>query len=111
MLTAATHGFTNDFGWRLGPDEGCRVFVPVFDVVFDVLDEGPDRREGTAPHGFACEDAEPGFDQVQPRGADGREVEVDVRVLLQPRDGLGRLREADRSMNCTSRATSVDPAR
>jgi hypothetical protein len=37
-----------------------------------------------ATHRFAGEDAEPGFDQVEPRGSGGREVEMHLGVLRQP---------------------------
>jgi hypothetical protein len=52
--------------------------------VSDVLDELLDRCERGAAHGLAGEDAEPGFDHVEPRGAGGGEVEADVGVILEP---------------------------
>jgi hypothetical protein len=59
-------------------------------VTLDVFDERLHRGEGTAPHGFASEDARSCLDQVQPRGAGGREVKVDIGVCLQPHLHAGR---------------------
>ena len=64
--------------------KGFGVCVPVGDVVADLGDQDLDAGEGAAADGLAGDDAEPGFDLVEPGGSDGGEVEVDVRVFLQP---------------------------
>jgi hypothetical protein len=77
-----------DFGQDLvgggGPGEWLGIGVPVCDVVADLVDEDLDRGEGAAADGLAGDDAKPGLDLVDPRGADGGEVEMDVQVVLEP---------------------------
>jgi len=75
----------DDHSGGFGPDEGCRVFVPVGDESLDVPDEVRDRIERAASDGRACEDAEPRFDEVDPGCAPGCEVQGDSRVGREPR--------------------------
>ena len=49
-----------------GPDEGLGVGVPVFEVVTDLRDQDFDRGEGVAADSLTGDDAEPGFDLIQP---------------------------------------------
>jgi hypothetical protein len=72
-----------------GPGERFRGRVPGVDVVTDLLDQDVDAGECASADGLAGEGSEPNFDLVQPRGADGSEMEVDVRVLRQPLLDLG----------------------
>jgi hypothetical protein len=58
-----------------GPFEGFWVGVPVVDVAADLGDEGADGAEGAAADRLAGDDAEPGFDLVDPRRANRGEVE------------------------------------
>jgi hypothetical protein len=53
-----------------GPDERFRIGVPVLDVGADAVDQGVDRGERAAADGLFGDDAEPGLDLVDPRGAD-----------------------------------------
>ena len=72
------------------PCEWLGVGVPVLDVVANLLDQNGDRGEGAAPDGLAGDDAEPGLDLVDPGRTDlWGEVEVHVRVALEPRLDLG----------------------
>lgn len=66
------------------PGEWLRCCVPGVDVVADLLDQDVDAGERAAADGLPGQDSEPDLDLVQPRGADGCEMEVDVRVLDQP---------------------------
>ena len=91
MLMGTPQGLLDDGGGFLGPDERGGVVVPPVDVATDVLDQGADRVEGTAANRLAGQDAEPGLDHVQPRGAGGSEVEVNPGMGLLPRPDLGRL--------------------
>src|SRR5437763_6528489 len=81
--------FGEDFVGRGGPGERPGVRVPVVDVVADLLDQDLDAGEGAAADRLAGDDAEPGFDLVEPGGALGGEVEPDVRVAGQPCLDLG----------------------
>lgn len=69
---------------------GVGVFVPVLDVVADVQDEFFNGDERAAAHRLAREDAEPGLDQVEPRGARSSGVKADVWVRIQPLTHVGR---------------------
>ena len=55
-----------DLVGRGGPDEWFCVVVPVGDVVLDPLDENLYRTERAAANRLASDDAEPGFDLVEP---------------------------------------------
>src|SRR5262245_35928921 len=86
MLTTCPtpEGLLDDVGRVLRPDEGRGVSVPLRQIAFDVADQGEDRIERAAPYRFAREDAEPGLDEVEPRGAFRREVKVHPRMPGQP---------------------------
>jgi hypothetical protein len=60
------------------------VDVPVVDEGADLGVELADGAEGAAADGLAFDDAEPDFDQVQPRSRGGREVHLDAGVGGQP---------------------------
>ena len=55
-----------DLVGRGGPDEWFCVAVPVGNVVANPLDENLDRTERAAANRLAGDDAEPGFDLVEP---------------------------------------------
>ena len=89
-----TERLADDIGRVLGPDEGSRIGVPVFDVRPDVPYESGDGVEGTSSNGLAGEDTEPGLDHVEPGSALGCEVKREAGVLGKPsldgRGGVGR---------------------
>ena len=74
---------------RRCPDEGLGIAVPVGDVVENLFDEDLYGAEGAAADGLPGDDSEPGFDLVHPGRSDGSEVELNVRVLLEPGFDLG----------------------
>src|SRR3954447_17393949 len=74
---------------RRCPDERLGIAVPVGDEVAYLLDENLYRTERAAANGLPGDDAEPGFDLVDPGRTDRSEVELNVRVLLEPRLDLG----------------------
>src|SRR3954447_11378640 len=85
--------FGQDFLGGRGPLERSRVGVPGSDVGADGPDEDLHGGEGASPDGLAGDDAEPGLDLIQPAGGFRGEVEVDVRVCVEPgldvRGGVG----------------------
>jgi hypothetical protein len=68
MLMPAPFDFLDQVRWLLRPDERGGVIIPRVDVVLNMRHEGPHGIERSAPDGFPRQDAEPDFDQVQPRG-------------------------------------------
>ena len=84
MLTLTAHGLGDDVGRLLSPHEGRGVAIPVIDVVADVLGQGADRIERAPANRLASQDAEPGFDHVEPGSALGGEVKLHSRVFLEP---------------------------
>ena len=94
MLTLPADGLANNIGRLLSPHEGCGVEIPVVDVVANVLGQRADRIEGAAANRLAGQDAEPGFDHVQPRGPRGCEMKLHSRMLFEPgldgRSGMSR---------------------
>ena len=68
----------------LGPDEGLGIGVVGLDEGVDVLSELFDRGEGCAAERLALQDREPDFDLVEPGCTRRREVEMDVRMPLEP---------------------------
>src|SRR3954465_11626375 len=72
-----------------GPLERSGAGVPGGDVGADGPDQDLHGGEGAAGDGLAGDDAEPGLDLVQPAGAGRGEVEVDVRVGVQPGPHVG----------------------
>src|SRR3954470_12173577 len=68
-----------------GPCERSWVAVPRGDVGANGPDQDLDGCEGAAADGLAGDDAEPGFNLIQPARALRGEVEVDVGIEGQPR--------------------------
>ena len=99
------------------PDERRGMFVPRIDVVLNVGHERAHRLEGTATNGLARQNAEPHFDEVQPRGAGRREMKLHGRMRLQPgahgRRGMGRriVENHVQGMSAYRRCTSLRNAR
>src|SRR5437660_5815937 len=89
MLTATADGLLHDGGRVFGPDERGRMAVPVGDVSLDVANQRTDGIERAAPDRLTRQNAEPGFDHVEPGRALGREVKFDVGMLREP--GVDRL--------------------
>src|SRR5207245_7044511 len=77
MLTATADGLLHDGGRVFGPDERGRRAVPVGDVSLDVANQRTDGIERAAPDRLTRQNAEPGFDHVEPGRALGREVKLD----------------------------------
>ena len=86
-----TINFGEDLGGGFGPDERVFALVPAVDEGADLDDEVADGGEGAAADGLAFDDAEPDFDQVQPRSRRQGEVDVDPRVRGQPSPHPGPL--------------------
>jgi len=84
MLTIP-HGFLDDVRRIFGPNEGSGVRVPVLNVLADVSNEGADRIEGATSDGLAREDAEPGLNEIEPRGTFGCEMEMNPWMRGEPR--------------------------
>ena len=76
-----------DFGF--GPDERRSVFIVGLDERIDVLSKLFNRCKGCAAQGLAFQDREPALDLIKPGGSGRREVEMDVRVTLEPAVVLG----------------------
>ena len=85
---SASLDLLDDLVGRLRPDERLRVGVAVLDVVLYGGDQLGDAGEAAPLQPFGGELPEPPLDQVQPRRAGGREVEVEAGVLGQPGDDV-----------------------
>src|SRR5262245_34388201 len=85
MLTTTAQGLLDDRRRIFGPYERRRVTVPLGDVGLNMTDQRAECVEGATPNRFASEDAEPGFDHVEPGGALRGEVELDFGMLSEPR--------------------------
>src|SRR5712691_10256716 len=90
MLTTTADGLLDDGGRIFGPYEGRRMAVPVGDVGLDMANQCADRVERAPANGLSGEDPEPGLDHVEPGRARGREVKLDLGMLVEP--GLHRRR-------------------
>src|SRR3989442_8221254 len=90
MLTTTANGLLDDGGRIFGPYEGRRMAVPVGDVGLDMANQCADRVERAPANGLSGEDPEPGLDHVEPGRALGREVKLDLGMLVEP--GLHRRR-------------------
>ena len=88
---APTFDLLDDLLRGLGPHERLRLVVVVGDVVLDGRDELGDAGEAAPLEAFGSEFPEPPLDHVQPRRAGRHEVEVEARVLGQPRLDVGVL--------------------
>ena len=66
------------------PDEGFRVSIVLVQVVFDGGDEFVDASEDTAAKALLGQHAEPAFDEVEPGGTSGSEVQLEARVGEEP---------------------------
>ena len=67
-----------------GPDERLGGFVVGINEGIDMLPELFDGAERCAAQGLALQDREPDFHLVEPRGPRWSEVEVDIRMTLEP---------------------------
>src|SRR5512139_3189345 len=67
-----------------GPDERPSVFVISLDESIDMLPQLRDRSERGAMQRLSFQDREPDFDLVEPGRSRRREVEVHVRMALEP---------------------------
>src|SRR5438034_5382254 len=90
MLTTTADGLPDDDGWVFRPHERGWMAIPLGDVALDMPDQSADGVERATANRLAREDAEPGLDHVEPGGALGGEVKLDLRMLGEP--GLHRRR-------------------
>src|SRR5262245_52064803 len=67
------------------PSEGLGVLVPVRDEAMNGALKLPDRVEAPASDGLLGDEAEPALDEIEPRGAGRREVQVETGMLGKPR--------------------------
>ncbi len=65
--------------------QGDGVLVPVIDVGLDVSNQRSHGVERAAADGLSREDAEPGFDHIEPGGSGRGEVKVHPWMSFQPR--------------------------
>jgi hypothetical protein len=72
-----------------GPNKRLGGFIVGIDESIDVLSKLFNRCEGCAVQGLAFQDREPDFDLVEPGGPRRREVEMHVRMTLEPAVVLG----------------------
>ncbi len=79
-----TNCLADDLVGCLRPHEGGWVQVPVIDVGLDVSNQHSHGVERASADGLPREDAEPGFDHVEPGGPGGSEVKVHPGMSLQP---------------------------
>ena len=73
----------------LGPNKRLGGFIVGLDERIDVLSKLFNRCKGCAAQGLAFQDREPALDLIKPGGSGRREVEMDVRVTLEPAVVLG----------------------
>ena len=80
-----SHCDLRDLEWAavVGPAEWCRTSVVVLDEGDDTVGELVDGVELAAAQQSAFEDREEQLDLVEPRGVGGREVQMDVPVLVE----------------------------
>src|SRR5436309_601460 len=110
MLTSAPYDLLNQVGWLLGPHERVRVVVPSLDIAPNMRHQRANRVKRSATHGFARQDTEPDFHEVEPRGACRREMKMDPRVGLHPgtnRRGRVRRRVVENDVQIPARIASV----
>jgi hypothetical protein len=67
-----------------GPNKRLGGFVVGIDERIDVPSKLFNRCEGCAVQGLALQDREPDFDLVEPGGPRRREVQMHVRMTLEP---------------------------
>src|SRR6266478_6944090 len=112
MLTTTTDGLLDDSGRIFGPHERGRMAVPFGDVGLDMTDQRADRVERATPDRLAREDAEPRLDHVEPGRALRSEVELDLRMLAEPRLHRGRRmggRVVENDVQLTATVPAHDP--
>src|SRR4029453_6020552 len=90
MLTTTADGLLDDGARVFGPHERGRMAVPFGDVGLDMTDQSAEGVKRATPDRLAREDAEPRLDHVEPGRALRREVELDLRMLAEPRLHCGR---------------------
>src|SRR5437773_193463 len=83
MLTTTADGLPDDDGWVFRPHERGWMAIPLGDVALDMPDQSADGVERATANRLAREDAEPGLDHVEPGGALGGEVKLDLRLLVE----------------------------
>src|SRR5580765_7128964 len=71
-------------GLGISPDEWLGVLIIGFDEGIDVLPELLDGGEGGAVQGLSFKDREPDLDLIEPGGSGRSEVEMHIRVTLEP---------------------------
>ena len=75
----------------LGPHEGFGLGIVLIEVVMDRVLEVGHAGEGAAPDAPGGDLGEDALDEVEPGCTGRREVQLDARVLGEPRLHLGRL--------------------
>lgn len=76
--------FSEDFVGGLGPSEAAGLLIVVSDVVGDRLFQLGHAAKQAAAESLIREISEPAFDEIEPRTAGRREVQMEPRVLGQP---------------------------
>ena len=115
-------GFGDDGVGGFGPDEGIGRFVVFGEIGLDSGIQGGDAGEYAAAEAVACDLGEEALDQIEPRRAGRREVQMEARMLCQPRfhggsfvgavivdDQMQREASVDRCVDrCVDRAQEFD---
>lgn len=92
MLTLTSDGLGNDVSRLPRRPTGCEVGIPVVDAVADVLGRRADRIEEATENRLAGQDAETGFDQIQPDDSFGCEMKLQAGMHFNPGfDGRSRM--------------------
>ncbi len=82
---AGAAGFGDNGGGGFGPDEGLRRFVVFGEIGLDSGLQGGDAGEHAAADAVSCDLGEEALDQIEPGRAGRREVQMEARMLCQPR--------------------------
>src|SRR6266849_4460414 len=80
-----------DLGGGFNPAKGLSVVVPVGEVAGDGRFQTADAVKAAAADGRAGNQGKPAFDQIEPRGAGRREVQMEARMGGAPRQHRGML--------------------
>src|SRR6188474_1572325 len=89
-LTKSSH-LGKDLVSRLGPHEGLQRFVGDREVLANGGFQGADTAMRAAFDLLPAQECEPALDEIQPRGARQREVEMKPRVASEPAAHARRL--------------------
>ena len=104
MLMLPPDDSLNEVGRLLGPNERFRMIVPGGDVATNVGHDRLDGVERATTNGFAGQNTEPHFHEIQPRGSSGGEVKLHARMGSEPRlHGGCRMGDELSKMTCRSR--------